>query len=107
MRRHFEEIATLSGGTFRTEVHDIVANDAHAVALLQASAERGTLVVDLPKVALSGSYRDRWTSCPRHSMNRVLDAVPYHSVALRSLEHRWNVRFIRVSDSPPHRSPSR
>jgi ketosteroid isomerase-like protein len=31
----------LTGGTFRVEVHDILANDEHAVALAVARAERG------------------------------------------------------------------
>ena len=30
MRRHFGEIAELSGGTFRTSVHDVTASDEHA-----------------------------------------------------------------------------
>ena len=30
----------LSGGTFRTELHDVVANDEHAVALFTARAGR-------------------------------------------------------------------
>jgi ketosteroid isomerase-like protein len=30
----------LSGGTFRTELHDVVANDEHAVALFTACAGR-------------------------------------------------------------------
>jgi hypothetical protein len=33
--------AELTGGTFRVEVHDILANDEHAVALSMATAERG------------------------------------------------------------------
>jgi len=35
--QQFEE----SGGTFKVEVHDILANDEHAVALGTASAEKG------------------------------------------------------------------
>ncbi len=31
----------LSGGTFRVEVHDVLANDEHAVLLVRARAERG------------------------------------------------------------------
>lgn len=31
----------LTGGTFRVEVHDIVANDDHAIVLTAARAERG------------------------------------------------------------------
>ena|SRR5215813_1866351 len=33
--------AELTGGTFRLELHDILANDEHAVALTVARAERG------------------------------------------------------------------
>ena len=36
----FGRIAELSGGTFRIEVHDILANDEHAVALTRATASR-------------------------------------------------------------------
>jgi len=36
----FGQIAELSGGTFRIEVHDILANDEHAVALTRATASR-------------------------------------------------------------------
>jgi ketosteroid isomerase-like protein len=31
----------LTGGTFRLELHDVLANDDHAVALVNWSAERG------------------------------------------------------------------
>jgi ketosteroid isomerase-like protein len=31
----------LSGGTFRVELHDVLANDEHAVLLIRARAERG------------------------------------------------------------------
>jgi ketosteroid isomerase-like protein len=36
----FAKTMELSGGTFRMEVHDVVANDDHAVALFGARAER-------------------------------------------------------------------
>lgn len=36
--RQFEE---RSGGTIRVELHDVVASDEHAVALLHATATRG------------------------------------------------------------------
>ena len=36
--RRFEQF---SGGTIRVEVHDILANDEHAVALLRATGSRG------------------------------------------------------------------
>ncbi len=50
LRRHFREIAELSGGTFRTAVHDVLATDDHVVGLLDARAARGDHVVLLPRV---------------------------------------------------------
>ncbi len=31
VRRHFREISDLSGGTFRTRIHAVLADDEHAV----------------------------------------------------------------------------
>ena len=50
MRRHFQEIATLSGGTFRTDIHDVAASDDHAVGLIDAHAQRNGRSVSLPRV---------------------------------------------------------
>jgi uncharacterized protein len=36
----FGKIMELSGGTFRLEIHDILANDKHGVVLLTAHGER-------------------------------------------------------------------
>jgi ketosteroid isomerase-like protein len=36
----FAKTMALSGGSFRTDVHDLVANDDHAVALFASRAER-------------------------------------------------------------------
>ena len=36
----FGRLFELSGGTFRVELHDVVANDQHAVALFIVRAER-------------------------------------------------------------------
>ena len=36
----FAKTAELSGGTFRADLHDVVANDDHAVAIYVARAER-------------------------------------------------------------------
>ena len=36
----FGQIMEQSGGTFRTELHDVLANDEHAVALYATVAER-------------------------------------------------------------------
>lgn len=50
IRRHFALVAELSHGSFRTEVHDVLANDDHAVALIDARAERDGRTIDLPRV---------------------------------------------------------
>jgi ketosteroid isomerase-like protein len=49
VRRHFAEIARLSGGTFRTSIHDVVAGDDHVVALVEATAEKDGQRVSLPR----------------------------------------------------------
>jgi ketosteroid isomerase-like protein len=40
-------IGELNGGTWRSEVHDIVGNDTHAVALTRAAASREGKQLDL------------------------------------------------------------
>jgi ketosteroid isomerase-like protein len=50
VRRHFREIAALSGGTFRTQVHDVLAGDEHVVGLVNAYAERDGETVAMPRV---------------------------------------------------------
>ena len=37
----FAKIAELSGGSFRLEIHDMLANDEHGVALVTATGDRG------------------------------------------------------------------
>jgi ketosteroid isomerase-like protein len=64
MRRHFADIAQLSGGTFRTAVHDVVAGEDHAVGLIDASASRADDVIDLPRIHVwhvrSGELSELW-----------------------------------------------
>ena len=48
----FAKIAELSGGTFKIDIHDIVANDEHAVALTRETGTRegrslDSMVVDV------------------------------------------------------------
>src|SRR5215216_1022369 len=50
MREHLRDIRELSRGTFRIEVHDVLANDDHAVGLILAWAERDGRVVGLRRV---------------------------------------------------------
>jgi uncharacterized protein len=42
----FQQTQELSGGTFRLELHDILANDEHAVVLAEAHAERQGKTLD-------------------------------------------------------------
>ncbi|MBA2725503.1 MAG: nuclear transport factor 2 family protein [Actinobacteria bacterium] len=42
----FGKSAELSGGTLKLEVHDILANDEHGVALTRGSAQRGGKSLD-------------------------------------------------------------
>jgi ketosteroid isomerase-like protein len=37
----FAKIAELSGGSFRLEIHDMLANDEHGVAMVTATGDRG------------------------------------------------------------------
>jgi len=64
MRRHFKEIKELSAGTFKTGVHDVVAGAAHVVALVDARAERGGVVHELPRVHVwhvrDGKLAEMW-----------------------------------------------
>ena len=53
----FGRLFELSGGTFRAELHDVVANDQHAVALFIVRAERaGRKLVE--NTVLEGHIRD-------------------------------------------------
>jgi ketosteroid isomerase-like protein len=36
----FAKVAELTGGTFRLEIHDVLANDEHGVALVRATGQR-------------------------------------------------------------------
>lgn len=67
VRRHFREIFELSEGTFRTEIHDVIAGDDHAVGLIDAHAERDGETVDLPRIHVwhvrDGKLAEMWL-CP-------------------------------------------
>jgi ketosteroid isomerase-like protein len=57
-------LAERSGGTFRAEVHDVLASDQHAVGLLRVSAQRGPRTVDVPVVHVwhvrDGKLAEAW-----------------------------------------------
>jgi ketosteroid isomerase-like protein len=57
----------LGGGgewTIKAEVHDVLANDTHAVALVRAHAERGGRTLDYDTVEImhmkDGKFTERW-----------------------------------------------
>jgi uncharacterized protein len=60
----FARIAELTGGTFRTELHDVVANDEHAVALYVTRGEREGRTLENKTVLVShirnGKIAEAW-----------------------------------------------
>jgi uncharacterized protein len=48
----FAKIAEISGGTFKVELHDVLANDEHTVALARNSGEREGKRLDDNNVAV-------------------------------------------------------
>jgi len=55
--RFFGDLARETGGTFRVDVHDVLANDRHSVALCTMTASRGGKSLKVP-VANIGRMRD-------------------------------------------------
>jgi ketosteroid isomerase-like protein len=57
--------AELSGGTFRVELHDVLANDEHGVALSRETASRQGKQLDSPSVQVyhirDGKIREAWS----------------------------------------------
>ena len=64
MRGHFADIARISGGSFRTTVHDVAGSDDHVIALVEATAERDGSVVELPRIHVwhvrDGALSELW-----------------------------------------------
>ena len=64
-----------SSGTFRLDVHDVLANDEHSVALCTLSASRGTKLVETPVANVSyvrdGEVTEFWgaTTDPQASID--------------------------------------
>ncbi len=61
----FAKVGQLSGGTFKIDVHDVVANDEHAVALTRATGSRegrqlNSLDADVYHVS-GGKVREWWS----------------------------------------------
>ena len=60
----FARLAELTGGTFRTDVHDVVANDEHAVAIYATRGEREGRTLENRTVLVShirnGKIAEAW-----------------------------------------------
>lgn len=71
----FGRLAEETGGTFRLEVHDVLANDEHAVALCTLSASRGGKTIQVPVANVShvrdGKVTEFWaaTADPQASID--------------------------------------
>ena len=61
----FAQLVELSGGTFRNEPHDILANDEHAVALTRETARRQGKQLDEPSIQVyhirDGKVTEAWS----------------------------------------------
>ena len=62
----FAKVQDLSGRTFKTEVHDILSNDTHVVAMVRVTAQRegkpplDTNVVHIWHVDAEGKFCEYW-----------------------------------------------
>ena len=71
----FVRLAEETGGTFRLDVHDVLANDEHAVTLCTLSASRGNKSVEVPVANIShirdGKVTEFWfaTTDPQASID--------------------------------------
>lgn len=61
---YFSRVGELSGGTHRLEIHNVLANDEHTVALLRAIAERDDKTFDMNVVHVwhvsEGRAKELW-----------------------------------------------
>ncbi len=71
----FGRLAEETGGTFRLDVHDVLANDEHAVALCTLSASRSGKSIEVPVANVShvrdGKVTEFWgaTTDPQASID--------------------------------------
>ena len=71
----FGRLAEETAGTFRLDVHDVLANDEHAVALCTVSASRGGKSIEVPVANVShlrdGKLTEFWgaTTDPQASID--------------------------------------
>jgi len=84
----FGRLAEETAGTFRLDVHDVLANDEHTVALCTLSASRGTKSVETPVAQRQ--------PCPRRQGHRVLG---------RNYRPAGEYRLLVLSRQPGHLRP--
>ncbi len=63
----FARTMELTGGSFRVEFHDVVANDEHAVALYVARGEREGRTLEDRSVLVSHVHNGRFAETWQHS----------------------------------------
>jgi ketosteroid isomerase-like protein len=63
----FARTMELTAGTFRMELHDVVANDEHAVALYVARGERDGRTLEDKSVLVSHVRNDKFVETWQHS----------------------------------------
>jgi uncharacterized protein len=61
---NFQKAAELTGGTFKFEIHDVLANDQHAVVLIRWMGERDGKTLDDNSVQVfeikDGKVKEQW-----------------------------------------------
>ena len=69
----FAKTMELTGGTFKIDVHDIVANDEHTVSLTRASGSRQGKQLDLGGVDIYHIRNGKVTECWSFTEDQRLD----------------------------------
>ena len=69
----FAKVAELTGGTFKIELHDVLANDEHAVALTRATASRQGKQINVLESAIyhvmNGKVTEFWSFSQDQRLN--------------------------------------
>ena len=69
----FGRLAELSGGTFRIDLHDVVANEEHTVALTRATASRQGKQLNMPGTVVyhvsNGKITEMWSLSQDQRLN--------------------------------------
>jgi uncharacterized protein len=63
--------AELSGGTLRVEIHDLLANDEHGVALVRVTGQRGGKSLDDPTTQVFHVTGGKVTECWLNPMDQA------------------------------------